>query len=229
MGEGGPFPVGDSQSMIGVSDLSDVQYLSSYLLLYTARRRAGCLLLGCSMLLVVAGGLVALPVIGFLAGGSGDLGVAIVLVLCGLLLGCGMAAGIVHLSRPPSAWLEGTTVVVRRFLFTRRCDLATATSVMIDSVPETRSVSYGDGLSGSAPTRRMIPALWTQLSHGDHNLRVCLRHPKTCRLLEPAKLHALADAMLAGPRGPDPATQQWVDRIAQGLHEMTDDPFAGMR
>lgn len=198
---------------------------SPYLLLYNRGSWIGCLLLGCSVALVLVAGFFVLLVITILApGGAGDAVVGGTLVFGGLVLVGVVAWGIVHLVRPPGAWLEGSTVVVRGFFSTRRCDLATATKITIDSFPETRAGYYG-----YFPSGRPMFALRAQQSVGERGLRVWLRHPNTRRLLEPVKLHALADAMLAGPRRADPSAHQWIERIAQGLHQMADDPFADIR
>jgi hypothetical protein len=215
--------------MVGMSDEFAWPGPPPYLLLYSRGPWIGCLLAGCLAPLLIMAGLFMVIIItivsprdtGYLAGGA--------LAFCGLVLVGVVTWGIVRLARPPAAWLEGTTVVVRGFFATRRCDLATATSITIDSVPEMRAVHYGSGATRSVPTGRTMLALRTQQSGSGDGLRVWLRHPNTRRLLEPAKLHALADAMLAGPRRDDPSTHQWIERIAQGLHEMADDPFADLR
>lgn len=211
--------------MIALPDESALPGQPSYLLLYSRGRWIGCLLVGCFVpLLIILGGLVAL-IVSALAHRTAEYLAVGTLVLGAIVVIGVLTWGIVGMARPPMAWLEATTVVVRGFFSTKRCDLATAAAITVDSYPEMRSM----GQYGAVPTGRMMFALRVQYSVSERSLRVLLRHPNNHRLLEPVKLHALAYAMLAGPRRVDPAAQQWIERIAQGLHEMADDPFAGLR
>lgn len=217
--------------MTGVYDAYPMSGQPPYLLLYNRGPWAGCLLVGCSAFFLVSCGIFALLFIVIVTDAVGDAGaivVDVILAFCGLVVAGSVVFAIVHLSRPPMAWMEGTTVVVRGFFTTRRCDLAIATSIVIDGTPETRSVHHGNS-HRSIPTGRMLLKLRAQQSPGDRNVILWLRHPNSHHLLEPPKLHALANAMLAGPQRPDPATHRWIERIAQGLREMADDPFADAR
>lgn len=111
-----------------------------------------------------------------------------------------------------AAWLEHTTLVVRRTFRTRRCDLAAAPQL---SVVARTAQGY---------PRPELSALDAQTGRW---VSVMLHKPATLTLLEPHALRALADAMLAGSRPQERA--QYVWQLAQGLYNWANDPFAGMR
>jgi hypothetical protein len=81
------------------------------------------------------------------------------------------------------AWLEGTALVVRRGFSRRECDLATA-AVRLAADPATGMPELITGEAGRGP------------------VRLLLREPggRVPQPLAPAKLHALAGAILAGGR-----------------------------
>lgn len=124
-----------------------------------------------------------------------------------------------------SAWLEGTTLVVRGAFGTRRADLARAARVELDSVPETTSVPVNGGAMVVATGRR-IPRL-TAYGHDGKPVRLRLVSPSARQWLGPPKLLALAGAILAARR-PEPfAAQAW--RVAAGLRAMAADPTGQIR
>jgi hypothetical protein len=194
----------------------------------TAKWLGGCGI-GCSVAaLGVAGLILMLLMAGVGRSINSDGFDAVTLILdglVGLMLAPMIVLMIVLLLRMlrSAAWMEHTTVVVRGAFTTRRCDLATAVELAIDSVAE--HVSNGHG--GSTPTGRRVPRLCMRDPSTGRWLRLSLVNPATKNLLEPPKLGALADAILAGPQRPDPhARHAW--KIAQGLYSLADDPFANM-
>jgi hypothetical protein len=124
-----------------------------------------------------------------------------------------------------AAWLEGTSLVVRGAFTVRRCNLATASHVALDSVPETTTVSTGN-TPLAVPTGRRIPRL-TAYDAARRPVRVHLIDTPGRRWLPPPKLHALADAILAGPRPEPQARQAWW--VASGLRAMAADPTGQIR
>lgn len=173
----------------------------------------GCLLIG-SMLLLAP--LLALIIGAFL---SVALSVLVLLALWSVLFWT-----VMRLFRA-AAWLEGTTVVVRGAFTVRRCDLATAPHVTLDSVSETTTVSTGN-TSLPVPTGRHIPRL-TAYDSARRPVRVYLVDTTARRWLPPPKLHALADAILAGARPEPQARQAWW--VASGLRAMAADPTGQIR
>ena len=172
----------------------------------------GCLLIG-SMLLLA-------PLLAFIIG---FLSVALsVLVL--LALWSVQVWTVMRLFRA-AAWLEGTTLVVRGAFTVRRCDLATAPHVTLDSVPETTTVYTGNAALPVATGRR-IPRL-TAYDSARRPVRVHLIDMAGRRWLPPPKLHALADAILAGARPEPQARQAWW--VASGLRAMAADPTGQIR
>jgi hypothetical protein len=79
----------------------------------------------------------------------------------------------------PKAWLEGTTLTVRGAYTTHHCDLARA-AVRLDA----------DRTSG-------LPLLTARDTAG-RSVRLVLREKRRREALEPQKLHALANAIMAG-------------------------------
>jgi hypothetical protein len=132
-----------------------------------------------------------------------------------------------------AARLEGTTLVVRSAFTSRRCDLATAPHVTLESVPEVTMVQMQTnpaqpGSSTSVPMRtgRTIPVL-TASEAARRSVRLPLVDPARRRWLAPQHLHAIADAILAGPRPePQAAQARWV---ASGLRTMAADPTGTIR
>lgn len=122
-----------------------------------------------------------------------------------------------------AAWLEGPVLVLRGAFRTRRCDLAAAPRVMLDSVPEVQSV--GNGIT--SPTGRRLPRLTAYDATAGRPVQLQLIDPAARRWLAPPKLRALADAILAGPRSEPLAGQAW--RVASGLRAMSADPTGQIR
>jgi hypothetical protein len=100
-----------------------------------------------------------------------------------------------------AAWLEGSTLVVRRALRSRRCDLATAV----------RFSRY--------TTKSGVPMLIAHDGRTGRRIRLPLRDPGTARafspgqLFAPPKLYALADAIVAGGRRTDPEAVQVANSL----------------
>lgn len=113
-----------------------------------------------------------------------------------------------------AAWLEHTTLVVRSAFITRRCDLATAVELDVRAVP-------------AWSTTKRTPMLIAYDSATGRRARLTLLDPATDQWLDPAKLHALAGAILAGrPRDPG-GSPAW--RAASALHAVATDPAAPLR
>lgn len=121
-----------------------------------------------------------------------------------------------------AAWLEGTWLVQRRAFTTRRCDLAAAPRVDLDSAPEVQTVN---GIT--SPTGRRLPRLIVVDAATGRAVRLELIDPGVRRWLDPPKLRALADAILAGRRPEPLAGQAW--RVASGLRAMSADPTGAIR
>jgi hypothetical protein len=116
-------------------------------------------------------------------------------------------------------------VVVRGAFTVRRCDPATAPHVTLDSVPETTTVTASN-TPLAVPTGRRIPRL-TAYDSARRPIRVYLVDTAGRRWLPPPKLHALADAILAGARPEPQARQAWW--VASGLRAMAADPTGQIR
>jgi hypothetical protein len=95
------------------------------------------------------------------------------------------------------AWLEGTTLVVRGAVTSRRCDLAAGSVHLAE-----------DRKTG-------LPVLTAQDPTGGQRVSVLLREPKekTATLVSPPKLHALAGAIMARGRA-DAAREQVAGQLA---------------
>lgn len=117
--------------------------------------------------------------------------------------GFGLIASLLRVLRT-GAWLEGTTLVARGTFTTRRCDLATASQVVLDSVAETTSVPVGSTVM-VIPTGRRIPRLNAYQAGSGHPVRTQLSYAGGP--LAPPKLLALSGAILAGGRT-DPVSLQ---------------------
>ncbi len=173
----------------------------------------GCLLIGAMLLLV--------PLLALIIGAllSEVLSVLVLVALWPVLFWT-----VMRLFRS-AAWLEGTTLVVRGAFTVRRCDLATAPHVTLDSVPETTTV-YTGSTALSVATGRRIPRL-TAYDSARRPVRVHLIDMAGRGWLPPPKLHALADAILAGARPEPQARQAWW--VASGLRAMATDPIGQIR
>jgi len=121
-----------------------------------------------------------------------------------------------------AAWLEGTVLVRRGGFRTRRCDLAAAPRVVLDATPETQTVN-----GVTSRTGRHLPRLTAWDAHTGRAVTFLLIDPAARRWLDPPKLRALADAILAGPRPEPLAAQAW--QAAQGLRAMSADPTGRIR
>ncbi|MBF8184536.1 hypothetical protein ITP53_01995 [Nonomuraea sp. K274] len=178
-------------------------------------------LIGCSSVLV----LFLLLVMGWIATILSGWLAAVLGILCaGVALLCVASLGFLLLDiLRAAAWLDGTVLVVRSAFTTRRCDLAEAALITIDSVVE-RSFA---GNAGSAPTGRLIPRLRVQDPRTGHVVSLQLDDPATRSLFSPVRLHALADAILAGHRPEPYARAAW--QAAQEFRRLAADPFAAHR
>lgn len=121
-----------------------------------------------------------------------------------------------------AVWLEGTVLVRRGALRTRRCDLAAAPRVVLDATPETQTIN-----GVTSRTGRHLPRLTAWDAQTGRPVRLLLVDPALHRWLDPPKLRALADAILAGPRPEPLAAQAW--QVAQGLRAMSADPTGRIR
>ncbi|TDD25348.1 hypothetical protein [Nonomuraea diastatica] len=119
-----------------------------------------------------------------------------------------------------AAWLDGRVLAVRSAFTTDRCDLAAAHLFTIDSVAERSYV----GDLGSVPTGRLIPRLRVQDPGTGRLVGLALQDPATRTPLPAVRLHALADAIMAGRRPEPYARQAW--QVAQELRRLAGDPFA---
>jgi hypothetical protein len=171
--------------------------------------------------------LVLCAALGFAFGGmlgSPEAGVAFAMLLV-LLAGSGMGLAFLSVVRT-GAWLEGTTLVYRRTFGTRRCDLATAAEVSVDSVAETTAVttySAGGGATTTpVATGRRIPRLLIRCAAGRRPIRLPLRSNRGT-FLPPEQLRAIAAAITAGRR-PPPHDEQ-ARTVARGLAELADNPL----
>lgn len=181
------------------------------------RRAAGCLV-GLAVLPVVA--LVLLAAVGIIGGAfdhdPGLIGVGAFFTL----LTAGAIVGLVFWARRCGAWLEGTVLVTRGLVTTRRYDLATA-EVGADSIPETTAVSTGQTVI-AVPTGRRIPLLAIRDVRTGRRTKLVLR-PRGSGLLAPVQLVALAAAIERGPR-PYPY-DQYSAQVAGGLRALAANPF----
>lgn len=123
-----------------------------------------------------------------------------------------------------AAWLEGTTLVVRGPLSTRRCDLARTVQFAFDTIGESTSIPTSGGVI-VASTGRRIPRLIARDAVTGRRVRLRLVDPATRQWLAPPKLHALAGAILTG-RGPD-GSPAW--QTAATLRAMANDPAGPLR
>jgi hypothetical protein len=178
---------------------------------------------------LIAAMLLLAPLLAIILGAG--LGVAVG-VLTLLALWSVLFWAVMHLFRS-AAWLEGTTLVARSAFTVRRCDLATAPHVTLESVPEVTMVAMQTnpaqpGSSTQVPVRtgRNIPLL-TVYDRAGRSVRLALIDRAKRRWLAPQKLHALADAILAGPRPEPQAAQAWW--VASGLRTMAADPTGRIR
>jgi hypothetical protein len=161
--------------------------------------------------------LIGTPVLGFLAAGlvtavssastvgtgkppsPNAAGVTVGLVVA-LVFGLVLLTRLLALLRS-AAWLEGSTLVVRGALRSRRYDLATAV-----------------GFSRYT-TRSGVPMLIAHDGRTGRKIRLPLRDPGTARasapgqLFSPPKLYALADAIAAGGRRTDPGAVQAANSL----------------
>jgi hypothetical protein len=161
--------------------------------------------------------LIGTPVIGFLVAGlvnaassastvgtgkppsSSGAAVTVGLVVA-LLFGLALLTRLLALLRS-AAWLEGSTLVVRGALRSRRCDLATAV----------RFSRY--------TTKFGVPMLIAHDGRTGRRIRLPLRDPGAARasspgqLFAPPKLYALADAIVAGGRRTDPEAVQVANSL----------------
>jgi hypothetical protein len=100
-----------------------------------------------------------------------------------------------------AAWLEGSTLVVRGALRSRRCDLASAVGF------SRYTTMFG------------VPMLTARDGRTGRRIRLPLRDPGTARafspgrLYPPPKLYALADAIVAGGRRMDPEAVQTANSL----------------
>jgi hypothetical protein len=111
----------------------------------------------------------------------------------------------------PGAWLEGNSLVVRSILFTRRCDLATAPQLSLDSVP------------GPLLSNLRIPRLVAEDARTGRWVRLPLRS-LTGELLPPHQLRALAAAIRTWV--PPQSDGDDAARVARALTELADNPLA---
>lgn len=161
--------------------------------------------------------LIGTPVIGFLVAGmisavssvstvgtgkpaSSSAAGATVGVAVALLFGILLLTRLLALLRS-AAWLEGSTLVLRGGLRSRRYDLATAVRF------------------GRYTTKSGVPVLTARDGPTGRRIRLPLRDPGTAgasspgQLFAPPKLYALADAIVAGGRRTDPEAVQAANSL----------------
>jgi len=112
------------------------------------------------------------------------------------------------------AWLEGTTLVVRSSLVTRRCDLATTPELYLDSIPPPFLSTIG-----------RIPRLVAKDANTRSVVHLPLRNV-TGQILPPTQLRALAAAISAGAR--PPPNDHDAAQVTRGLTELADNPVTRM-
>jgi hypothetical protein len=180
--------------------------------------------IGFAILLVVV--LIVFAALGYGFGavvGSPEAGVGLAIVLT-LLMGFILGIALLSVMRT-GAWLEGTTLVYRRTFGTRRCDLATAAEVSVDSVAETTAVTTYSAAGGATvtpvATGRRIPRLVIRCASG-RRIRLPLRSGRGS-FLPPEQLRAIAAAITAGRR--EPPHDEHARTVARGLAELADNPL----
>jgi hypothetical protein len=180
----------------------------------------GCLIVFCVVILV--------PILAALCAALASLASPVLAWVVGVVIALGtwalLASRMMWVLRS-SAWLEGSTLVVRGALTTRRADLARTPRVILDSVAETTSVPVG-GTAVAVATGRRIPRL-TAFDPAGKAVRLNLINPSGRQWLAPAKLHALAGAIVSAPRPEPQAAQAWY--VASGLRAMANDPTGQIR
>lgn len=161
------------------------------------------------------------PVLGLVAGVLADAARPGAGWLAGALVGAACAVPLVEclcwLFRS-AAWLEDTTLIVHGTLGTRRCDLAAATRLDLETVTELPVGPVAGGMAMMPAGRRVLRLV---AYDGATGRRVALRlvEPATGRPLAPGKLQAVCEAILAG-RAPEPdGSPAW--RVAAALRAMT--------
>jgi hypothetical protein len=171
--------------------------------------------------------LVLFAVLGFGFGalvGSRDAGVGAAILLT-LLAAFGLGIAMLSVLRT-GAWIDGTTLVHRRTFRTRRCDLATASEVTVDTIAETTTVTTASAGGGTTltpvATGRRIPRLVVRCASGRRPIRVPLRSARGT-LLPPEQLRALAAAIMAGTH--PPAADEHARTVAKGLVQLADNPL----
>jgi hypothetical protein len=173
---------------------------------FTPRQRFGRL---AGIVLVIVIGLGPLP-LGFrVIFGEAAIGFALA-GLVFVLISPVLLWAVLHLVRC-GAWLDGNTLVVRSTILTRRCDLATAQQLALDSVP------------GPLLSNLSIPRLVTKDGATGRWVRLPLR-AVTGELLPPDQLRALAAAIRARVRPPSNGDD--AGRVARALTELADNPLA---
>lgn len=133
-----------------------------------------------------------------------------------LLVECALLFALLSLVRS-AAWLEGSVLVVRTALATRRRDLARAPDAGLRWIDEVTTLSGPNGSVTTVPTGRKIPVLSVRDRPGGKPLRLTLVDPGTRRLLAGPMLIALANALQSGGQwaGRDAAA---VQNAVAGLH-----------
>lgn len=93
-----------------------------------------------------------------------------------------------------AAWLEGSTVLVRTALATRRCDLARASDVALRWMRGSAVIPLQGGAT-VVPSGRRVPVLYVRGKAGGARLRLRLAEPSTMTPLQAPALCALADVI----------------------------------
>lgn len=135
-----------------------------------------------------------------------------------LLVECAFLVLLLSLVRA-AAWLDGSVLVVRTALATRRRDLARAPDVTLRWRSETVPVYGPNGPVGSVPTGRKNPVLCVRDRVGGKPLRLQLVDPGTRQPLAGPALAALAGAIGSGGQWPGRDNAS-IQRVLAELHAL---------
>jgi hypothetical protein len=179
----------------------------------------GCLI-GATVILV--------PILGLFVGIYADSAHAGAGWIVGAVVGAGFA--VLFLGRllwllRSAAWLDDTTLVVRRTVTTRRCDLATAARLDLDMMIQVAVTPVVGGMAMASTA--YVPKLIAHDAVTARRVVLELVHPATGKLLAAPKLHALSDAILARrDHGPDGSSAR---QVAAALRSLSTDHVRPVR
>lgn len=164
------------------------------------------------LLMLVVGGLLYSAV----SPRAGEIGAMVALLLCVLL----MIVKLLSVTRA-AAWMEGSTILVRGALKTRRCDLARASDIALRQARGSAVIPMQGGAT-VVPSGRRVPVLHVSGGSGGARLRLRLAEPSTTTPLQPPALNALANVIESAPQARrDPAS---FHEAVAGLRSMAAHP-----